>query len=327
MAAKNNDSKRIFDQYINRYLNEQQFMSRDEAEASVQRRQDSIKQAQATATQQAKDQQQAAQAAEANKPKTRAEAMTAAMGNKPRVAPMNQDELNRQEQAKTQQAAASSPIASGSYDPNLQTTKPAEPVPAGTAEKTGLGAVAQPSSGSTSSFVAAGDKASGNQAAANFTAVGDKSSSSPSEEEKAIFKKLHGSDYTPGVGDQRLAELRNAVKQAGGSSDINKIASAAYAQQYAGTPQGQAYTKKAESLGIKVPKPGEINTNYAQQAQQLGLSPETQQDLAASQSQTPSAPTAQNKTKSAEILNMAKQLGLSQQTIDALSKDPALSQS
>jgi hypothetical protein len=224
-------------------------------------------------------------------------------------------------------AAAAAPAAETSQsswdltsapDTSLQTVKPGEAVASGTAAETGLGQVAKTSSETGDNFVAQGDKATGNKDAENFQAVAQASEITP--EEKELFKKLHGSEYTPGVGDQRLGELRQAVKQTG-STDVSKIAPAAYAQQYSGTPQGQAYAKRAEAMGVKVPKPGEVSptpTNYAQQAVDLGLSPETQQDLAAAQSQ-PAAP--EGGMTPDQFVSLGQQMGLSQATLDALQKD------
>lgn len=98
----------------------------------------------------------------------------------------------------------------------------------------------------------------------------------PTESEKALFKKLHASDYTPGVGDKRLAELRNAVKTVGNETDIGKIANVAYAQQYGDTDQGQAYAQRAQKQGLDIGRPGQPTggtSTAAAQPQQSAQAP------------------------------------------------------
>jgi len=306
MAAKNTDSHRIFDSYVEKYLLEQ------EEEETVKL---------------------------PGTPAIPKSGMTAKVPN-----PLNAlynaytgggnstYDINARKAQSARQASGQSNVAGSSSSPestssqsswnltsapdtSLETTKPGEAVASGTAAETGLGSVATTST----------EQGQGTPPTASSSSSTQVAQGSPSTEEKELFKKLHGSDYSPGVGDQRLAELRSAVQQAGGTTDINKIATAAYAQQYAGTPQGQAYTKKAEAMGVRVPRPGEVSqqTNYAQQAQQLGLSPETQQALAGSGQSAP-APTAQTQQQSMrpeDYINMGQQLGLSQSTIDALQRE------
>lgn len=224
-------------------------------------------------------------------------------------------------------------------DTSLETIKTAEAVPKGTGASTGLG-------------YALGTSPQGGQSQGGANAQVAKSGE-PSAEEKALFKKLHGSDYVSGAGDKRLAELRSAVQQTG-STDVSKVAPAAYAQQYAGTSQGQAYAKRAEAMGVKVPKPGEVapsptnyaqqfvspenqqaiaalqpkqnqnQSNYAQQASDLGLSPETQQMLKGGQGAAPAAPAntagSQPKMDAQQFIQMGKSLGLSQSTLDEIQK-------
>lgn len=100
------------------------------------------------------------------------------------------------------------------------------------------------------------------------TAAADNKPKPISDEEKALFKKLHGSDYAPGVGDQRLAELRQAVTQAGGASDVGKVANLAYAQQYAGSDKGNAYAKRAGINPLNPGKPGQPTGGTATAAAQ-----------------------------------------------------------
>ncbi len=131
------------------------------------------------------------------------------------------------------------------------------------------------------------------------------------DEEKSIFKRLHGTDFSPGrTNDAKLAQMRSASQAAGGYDDIEKVRNAAYAQQYGDTPQGQAYAQRAQQMGVTVPKPGEIKTPEA---------PAAETQVADAEVANEAEPTT-----SQDIIKLAQQLGLSQSTIEALSKDPAL---
>jgi hypothetical protein len=339
MAAKNNDSKSIFDLYIDRYLNEQLAgvpaqggagnaaptatpgrISRADAEKSVKNYQDTVKNRQALAQQQARAR---AATPDASQVGAGGYNIPSGGGTAPQdsssfsMTPTKPANSAAEPAAQAQSQSQSSWNLTSVPDTSLQTVKPGEAVAQGTAAETGLGAVAKTSSESGDNFVAQGDKATGNKDAENFQAVTKASEVTP--EEKELFKKLHGSEYAPGVGDKRLGELRQAVKQTG-STDISKIAPAAYAQQYAGTPQGQAFAKKAEAMGIKVPKPGEVSstpTNYAQQF----VSPETQALLSQQGGQQSQQQTAKPSMNPQDYISLGQQLGLSNSTIEALQKD------
>jgi hypothetical protein len=200
MAAKNIDSQRIFDSYIEKYLKEQTFLPKDEALKSVEDRKNRIQQQQDSIN------------------------ATARAANSGTPSP-------------TQAPANPASTATSFSVPAATNKDPIQMGGQGTA--TSNPNMAVPSSSSTATK-------QGNAATGPIT-----------DEEKNLFKKLHGSDYSPGVGDQRLAELRSAVQQAGGATDVSKIANLAYAQQYAGSSQGDAYAKKA---GITPIRPGEIKT-------------------------------------------------------------------
>lgn len=90
----------------------------------------------------------------------------------------------------------------------------------------------------------------------------------PSAKEKELLKKFHASDYNPSskTDQARLQELRTAVAASGGNiekADPEKLRAMSYAQQYKGTPQGEAYAKKAGAdmaklVGVNAPGPVSI---------------------------------------------------------------------
>lgn len=347
MAAKNYDSKRIFDQYVNRLLKEQEGETQESESSSDSDQAKSDENLGRTVRQGAGA---ATQAALATNPITgpayaaykawqNRDAIANAAGAAGRAGSAGvtrgldsleqgggvmggltgyvrgaADQLKKEYQGQggsqsqqtaqtTQNAQTDQPQSQSSWnltsapDTSLQTVRPGEAVAAGTAARTGLGATLQPGQGG---------------AAPQQTQVAS-ATKEPTAEEKALFKKLHGSDYTQGAGDQKLAQLRTAVQQVGNSSDVDKIASSAYAQQYAGTSQGQAYANRAQRQGINVPKPGEVkqpNTNYAQQY----VSPETQKLLAQKQQSD------QQKQQGQQYAQQAADLGLSPETQKDLSQ-------
>lgn len=104
-------------------------------------------------------------------------------------------------------------------------------------------------------------------------------STSPSQEELNLFKKLHGSSYNPNssMDKAKFAQLQSAGKQVGGYSDTEKVRNAAYAQQYANKPElAKVYAKKA---GITPSSPINVANSAANNAANLGLSQSTQQAL------------------------------------------------
>lgn len=256
MAAQNNDSKRIFDSYIEKYLSEQltsTSMPKDEALKSIEDRKNRIQKQQDEINAAAKS---TSTATPTNPSQIGAGGYGAAAGTTQQ--PSSTDQLsftvkNAQNQAPITQGTTTSPaLATGT-----QTTDTTQ--------------------------VATGE---------------------PNQEEKALFKKLHGSEYSPGkTNDAKLAQLRTAGQQAGGYGDVEKVRNAAYAQQYANTDQGTAYAQKAQQLGVNLPKPGEIKAPAPATAT-AGTA------VASNQASQPSGATQQAQTQapSADITNAIKSI-------------------
>lgn len=100
----------------------------------------------------------------------------------------------------------------------------------------------------------------------------------PTPEEQQLIKRLHNSNYNPrSTKDQKnLEHLRRAGQILGGYKDFKKLVPTAYALQYANTPQGNAYKKRAEQMGVNFTStPGGDTTNKLPQANtsNLGLNP------------------------------------------------------
>lgn len=66
------------------------------------------------------------------------------------------------------------------------------------------------------------------------------------QQQKDLFRKLHGTSYNPNssMDKTKMSQLQSAGSEVG-YDDVNKLTNTAYAKQYAGTPQGDAYAKRA----------------------------------------------------------------------------------
>lgn len=228
MAANNNDSKRIFDSYINQYLNILNEGPRGGSATGAE------------------------MASAENNPGDEE-----TVSNIPGVPAIPKSGLtakvpNPISAVGNAVAGAFTGNGNSTYDIQARNTIAAR-------QAQGLPAVAgqQPAAGTTTANAAAPQPTAAPTPQATTAPQTATKTGEPSSEEKELFKKLHGSDYAPGVGDQRLAELRNAVQQAGNTTDVSKIANIAYSQQYKGTPQGDAYAKRA-GINMMPMKPGNM---------------------------------------------------------------------
>jgi len=222
----------------------------------------------------------------------------------------NQDSTQTQT-ATNQDSSSSTPSQTQSSwnltsapDTSLDTTRPGEAVAAGTAAQTGLGSVAR------TSAEQGGVQDRGSQVA----------SRQPSAEEikqygqtGAVLRQNSGGQFTTQA-DRANQEKVDAVLGRGKYKAGTAEANLALANYFRNNPTTITPGRPGQPAG---------STNFAQQAQQLGLSPETQQDLASSNQSTPT-PTAQAQQQSMrpeDFITMGQQLGLSQSTIDALQRE------
>lgn len=81
-----------------------------------------------------------------------------------------------------------------------------------------------------------------------------------SQQQKDLFKKLHGTSYNPNssMDKAKMGQLQSAGAEVG-YDDVGKLANSAYAKQYAGTPKGDAYAKKAETATTSTPTQAMVN--------------------------------------------------------------------
>lgn len=112
-----------------------------------------------------------------------------------------------------------------------------EPVAAGTATKTSTAGatVGQPTGTPASAPVTASTSSA--QPAGEIT-----------PQQKEMFKKLHGTSYNPGstMDKQKMSQMQSAGQEVG-YDDVNKLANASYAKQYANSPKGTAYANAAKT--------------------------------------------------------------------------------
>lgn len=239
MAAKNNDSTRIFDSYVNRYLGILNEGPRGSAPKSP------------TAS------------AENNPDPAAPNASTGTNGtisNIPGVPPIPASGLTAK--IPNPISAVGNAIA-GAYTGNGNSTYDIQARKVAAARRAaGLPAVAgQTVQPPAAPAVGAAEPTAVDPTAVSTAAQSPTSTGEPTAEEKELFKKLHGTEFSAGqMNNAKLQQLRVAGQQSGGYSDTEKVRNAAYAAQYGDSAEGKAYARKAEQLGVRLPKPGELQT-------------------------------------------------------------------
>lgn len=109
------------------------------------------------------------------------------------------------------------------------------------------------------------------------TGTGTSQSAQPtgeiSQQQKDLFKKLHGSSFNPNssMDKTKMGQLQIAGSEVG-YDDVGKLTNAAYAKQYAGTSKGDVYAKKVGTTGTaKAPASTPTQALVNEPAQDLSL--------------------------------------------------------